>query len=919
MTPAKLAAKEQDIYINREAYVSMKKSGAIIFLLYMTILTIPEISSYEILGGDIFLMRPDSPYMDPGYVPPEYLSVEDLIFYTCIEERNTPVKSTVICMDDNSFKDIKTVRWLDNENCWMGTYNLDQKDCRKMIIQSEYIKDEEVVTLQKEVKVNRLSSVLDLVTRNQYTDGGWKNAEHTAAGIWVLSNYPKIFDDELSLAVEWLKKYRNNEEKCWPNRDCSALSTAKIMAYLTLAGYNDTYRIIHDGLVYLANEHNFYLDDDLWNLTISPFESGNTSCIISYEKSHLNDENFSILENDVKLYKIDPEPNDELLVICDQNVLVNLSATENDNVFIYEGDNLSYNIPNNCWSKDHKWGECDHMTTLFALMTNVSDEHKDVALEYMKGELKTTRSGTQYLGAESINESALFTYIDHDEDVISWIRYKQNNNGSWGNGSSFENIITTGYSLMGLLASGFNRTDEVIEDAEKWVNQRELEFTLNLTSDYAAWNSTEKNSFAFTVLRNNARPVIKSNPQLIIVDQETMDIEIFNPTTFRLDDVTFKFSTNLEKIMEIEPQDHIPPYSYVKLTITKKQAETGNVFGHLSVYNYDNEIGKIPVMIANFPKIEMTSTVDDILVFGTTTKAEFTVVKTGHSFDCTLSWDDEDISSKSDFTVNSNTLTVDITFKSAERIEQTYKGTFFCTAGDTVHEVPVTLKVSRYSTFPFSVEPDSLLVNRSSQDTSFIIQNKLDETLDVTVKFLKNSEYFELSRESFAIDPNNDVNISIYNNAPANLNLTLNNNIEVAALGQKKDIIFRATIIAMPEQQANPLLLWGILLIIVIVLSVGGYLSYTYRDIIKGFITKGSKIDDIKVKIKKLEEKEKNTAIMNMVKILRVLKKDDIQIRARLKEEGFSDEEIDTAMSEESEETEEADVEEDLFSEKSEK
>jgi len=100
---------------------------------------------------------------------------------------------------------------------------------------------------------------------------------------------------------------------------------------------------------------------------------------------------------------------------------------------------------------------------------------------------------------------------------------------------------------------------------------------------------------------------------------------------------------------------------------------------------------------------------------------------------------------------------------------------------------------------------------------------------------------------------------------------------------------------------------------------VGGYLSYTYRDIIKGFITKGSKIDDIKVKIKKLEEKEKNTAIMNMVKILRVLKKDDIQIRARLKEEGFSDEEIDTAMSEESEETEEADVEEDLFSEKSEK
>ena len=84
------------------------------------------------------------------------------------------------------------------------------------------------------------------------------------------------------------------------------------------------------------------------------------------------------------------------------------------------------------------------------------------------------------------------------------------------------------------------------------------------------------------------------------------------------------------------------------------------------------------------------------------------------------------------------------------------------------------------------------------------------------------------------------------------------------------------------------------------------------------FVKKGGKIDALKMKIKKLEEKEKNTAILNMIKILRILKKDDVQIRARLKQEGFAEPEIDSALSEEGEEEEkeEGDVEGDLFGSK---
>jgi len=55
---------------------------------------------------------------------------------------------------------------------------------------------------------------------------------------------------------------------------------------------------------------------------------------------------------------------------------------------------------------------------------------------------------------------------------------------------------------------------------------------------------------------------------------------------------------------------------------------------------------------------------------------------------------------------------------------------------------------------------------------------------------------------------------------------------------------------------------------------------------------------------------------MNMINILRILKKDDVQIRTRLKQEDFTDKEIDDALAAESSDDEDETGEGDLFSEK---
>ncbi|MEM4267566.1 MAG: hypothetical protein QXK37_01915 [Candidatus Woesearchaeota archaeon] len=881
-----------------------------LFLTFMLALSATYCPAYDIKGSieGIYLIRPESKYIDWNYVPSEYISVEDLVYYACIEEQGIPIKTSVLCVDDNSFTDINMYKFSDTYNCYIGAYNLEEKHCRDVRVLLHYVKDGETFQREKKIKVNRLSSMLDYVAQTQYSDGGWRDAIETSGGIWVLSNYKDIYAEKLELAMQWLKLNRDNQRKCWPQEDCSTFTTAKIMAYLTLSGYPDTYRVIYDGVVFLEKEQNYFVDTDEWTLRVFPFEPYNTSCIINYNRSYLNNESFWVMGSSSATYTITPVENQKLDVVCDRNIRANLSTKEGETVFIYEGDNMSYTMPDHCWSKDQKWGACDVATTAFAVISNISQEKKDAALRYLVHELRNERSGEKYLGADAnISNTALFLYSGYNSsvvtnltnisDVISWLRYKQNNNGSWGNGSTYKMIYPTAYSILGLMAAGFNRTHEVIDDAEDWVVGEELAFAENIESEYVGWNNTEMNALAFIVLKNNARPILKSRPMIVIMDKESVPIEVYNPTTFPLTDVTYEFSDELKDVLDIEKKrTDISPYSYIRLNLIRKTAETGNIYGHLSIYNLGDETGRIPIIVTSHPKIEISLVEKSLTVFGTTAKINFNIAKTGHPFSCRLRWDDEDITSQSDFTITGNSLSVEVSFNKAERAEKTYKGRFECTAADQSFVLPFSIHISRYSTFPFTVSPSEIFVN-STDNQVFFVKNRLDESIEVTVDFAKKQAFFSFSQSTKILDPNEEANFTIINTAK-NENVTESTQIEIIALGQKKTIPFRVDIEAIPEKKMSPIVFWGIIGTILAILAGAGVLGYKYRKEIISFVKKGSKVDILKVKIKKLEEKEKQTAIANMVKILRMLKKDDLAIRKRLKDEGFSDKEIDDALAE---------------------
>ncbi|MFP4403004.1 MAG: hypothetical protein ACLFPJ_01475 [Candidatus Woesearchaeota archaeon] len=861
--------------------------------------------SIEVMGGEIFLIRPNNKFIDYDYIPYEYVSLEDLFFYTCIEETNVPVRSSVLCLDDTSFHDIELYKWGNSGNCYLGAFDFNKKECRNAVIETEYVKDDEVITISKDIKVNRFSSILEVVLDQQFSDGGWRDPIETASGIWVLSNYKDIFKDEILLANEWLKLYRNNDLKCWPDKSCSTLDTARILAYLTLGNVSDELRVMHDGNVFLKKKQSYYEEGEKWNLTINPFDRGDTNCLITYDKNHLNDEEFIINENETQTYTIDAFPTEKLIVICDRNIRATLKTYLDETTFVYEGDNLSYSMPYACWSEDSKWGPCDLKTTLYALMTNIDDERKDAAMKYVESLRVSGHGSESFIKSEDhIIETALYSYIigkyefnDYEnEDLIAWLRFRQNNDGSWGKELHDNKIKSTAFSILSFLENDFSRNNQVIKDGEYWVNEEEIKISLNKTEEYLGWNSTEKNALAFTVLKNNARPLLKSSPMILILDKNEIEFDIFNPTVFPLNDVSYEFSSELEDLVElVNSKDQIRAYSYVKLNIKRTKTDAGNIFGFFKIFNDDQEIARIPVLMVNYPTIEINQKQDSLTIFGTSSKIEFDVTKTKHDFDCTLNWDSDEIKSKDEFKINSNSFFVDINFDNAIKSDDTYKGTFVCHAENEKFTIPFTIDIKRYPAFPFSLSTENIIINDSVKNPTFTIKNEIDESINVNIKFSKDDDYFDLSVYSKVIAPYEELNVTIFNNVPLDINHTQTNTIIVEALSESKTINFNTFVTDLRSKNQSSIL-YIILFLLIILIGVFAYFAYFYKDRLIALFKKEKNVDKIKMRIKKLEEREKKTAINNMITIMRMLNKDEKQIRSRLSEEGFLDEEINKAF-----------------------
>jgi len=861
----------------------MKRELTFLACLMAFALFLPVASGQSYEEG-IHLIRPEGGYIIGGYTFPEFLSVEDITFISCTEI-DLPLKSSLLCLDNNNFIDLDSYRWTDDQNCYLSSYNLKGIPCKDLIIQTEYTKDEENYRLTKRVRVNKLTKVLDHVLGNQYNDGGWRNSLATVYGIWTLSYYREIFDYEIELGMRWLKLNRNDDQKCWPKSPCDMERSANILALLTLSNYTDYYRILNDGENYMEAFQNFYDQGDTWVVSVYPLVPFTTLSLVSYGGEILGT-NFTLSNNTWTDYEFEAVMGDELMVISDENIKARVVNQEGVVLINYQGDNLSYETPGACWSTNRKGEPCDLRITLFNTLLDLPEDKIDESKFYLESEIMNSSLVGKYVGSEDDPiDTSLFLYAMGDShksetwmpQIVDWLTYHQNNEGSWGDGNVSDKALPTAYAALSLIEYGYNRSSEQIEDAEGWATENEED---------ADENDTVTQSALFSVLRNNARPLLTASPTIVQIRSQKTDIDIFNPTTFDLDEVDYEFSENLKTILQIEKKSEISAYSYRKLSITKIGQQTQNTYGYLTITNLGHEIGMVPIIVSDFPTLNIT-VADSAYVFGTSSSISLQAVKSNHEFICEISWESADLKTPGSFKIQGPSAQPPVTFSRAETKEEVYRGTLNCKQGERLFTFPISVFFSRFSSEPIETEEVQNQVNDTITPIIVSLRNNLDQDVVVTVTMGGVGDFFDFD-EQITLNPNEERNVTFHNRIPAATNVTGTATMTFQALGRSRTAEADVNVIYIAEPRLDLLYLIIILAFITGLLGVAGFVGYKKKDEIIKFM---NRLNVVRLKqeakegekeIHEMKDEERELIITNLFRIMRFQNKDDKEIKATL-------------------------------------
>ncbi|MBD3209209.1 hypothetical protein GF367_02210, partial [Candidatus Woesearchaeota archaeon] len=425
--------------------------------------------------------------------------------------------------------------------------------------------------------------------------------------------------------------------------------------------------------------------------------------------------------------------------------------------------------------------------------------------------------------------------------------------------------------------AGFNRTAEPVEDAEEWASDNQ---------DNVSENDTVALGAAFFVLKHNARPLLVSEPKVIVVDRPQTTVELYNPTTFDLDDLTYEFSEEIADELTIETKEEIGAYSYRRLKLTRLSATLKSGFGFLTVANLDDPVACIPVVITDTPLLNVTLP-ETLTVFGRNGELRGSAVSTDHTFLCRVSWTSDELSTPGKVRIKGKSFSIPITFAQALTKEDSYTGELSCAAAGKTITVPIAVYVDRYAALPLSVEPSDVVVNYTDRDVVFLLRNNLDRDLSVGVSLDRYGSYFGF-RNAVSLSPNEVLNYTLTNNLPRDLNLTSTVLVQFEVFDRTE---VASMLIDVRAEVVRPKRLFVSLLpllVVLVFLGVVGYFGWKFRDVVFAEL---NKLNFWKVKVQKkqeskrietLKESEQYQAITNMFNIMKFQNKDDKEIAQRL-------------------------------------
>lgn len=925
------------------------RGRVLLFALLTVLLLWPAQAKYEEnIHEGIFLVRPDNSYI-PERTIPSYLSGEDLTFFACVEYQDVPVRLSLLCEENSNFLDVQATPW-GTENCYVGSVNLNDFPCNDVTIAADYIHNGENQRITQDVKVNRVTGALQRLLDTQFADGGWSSPLDTAFALFSIKPFEDVFDEAVTKGLAYLKEFRSDAEKCWPKDQCQVSSTAAIAYLLTQAGYEDDLRIVHDSTIYLEQSMSYIESGESWTLRLEDHSANqnisvNTSCVYGYQS---DTELFNLSKYGTETnFSLTPAYQSTIDVVCTESIYADVISSVRGSILHYEGDNFTYTIPGPCWTYNTENVTCDLRTTAYAIGTPIDETKRDAAASYLATLLSSSVTGVSFSDADVMNLAIYFTAVEENllstevqDGIVKHLLFRQSNDGNWNasrmhyNYSFFEpqlservnrthvlndsysrSIVYTGYAVQALLDNGYERQAEVIEDAERWLSLHEQDTSLALTDEEATnaevvasheenvsevLSDPKRNGMALFVLQQHTRPFITSSPRVIVLDTQNVTLDLVNPTTFSLEDLSYELSAELVPYVSVEEKDYLAPYSFRRITLRQRTEDAIDEFGYLRIMQGSDEYAKIPLIIEAYPELQVTFPTE-LIVFGSSTVAPLNITKSAHNFSCTLRWRDAGITSISSLTITEEGLfNLPLQFVQASTEQKDYGGVLTCSARSSTFTFPFTLRVSRFLTKPLSVSPSMLSFTSVDQELSITLKNLLDESIDVTLGLRDENDFIDFSDPIVNMYPGETRNVTVFITAPTDANLSIVNAVVIKTFNLEERVLLEVEI--LNEQAApRPLWLYAVAAFAAIaVLGGGGFLAYRKRKEIYAWyrkrFKKASAYREVMSSVEEYERKEMALAIRNMVQILKMEGISDKDIRARLIEHGFTEGEITEAL-----------------------
>jgi len=516
------------------------------------------------------------------FKPIHYLPGEFLSFEFCDTDGN-PMKniSVVLSVGSNNFN-INFYKEPNKNNCYFTNYDISRLDTSAFNLTIKYEIDGRIREVMRKFQREKESMLINDILMN--STNSTNNPMAVLAKLIVTDEIYGRNSENSQILYNELKNMRNNVNKCWPENRCNISMTSKILAYLSLEGYNQNSRLVSDGLFYLENNiissnmshFNYELlfkenKQELGNSSIAcNLTVDNTSHYINFEAGNLDNKSEINISGSMNGY---------FHLLCNNTVdqlsftVFNFDGRVRNKIVKNNGKEITYIIkPFSCVLKREDTAYCSFQNTLYGLIA-YGDKFKEYGLmkDFINSYIETKKN-FKYLNYNNTiyKYSAMYLFVNPDKSIINYLKYYQNNDGSWGSGNINNRIIPTAWSVLAL--SKVNVPSEYLDDAKKWIYYHE---------PTGGWGSYENNLLAYLAIKEKIKPFLLSNVFNTIDDSSVLYIK--NPTIYHINSLSLNFGNLKNHLKYKEDLGDLNKNEGENITIGNKKDFFNDKFGFLMI------------------------------------------------------------------------------------------------------------------------------------------------------------------------------------------------------------------------------------------------------------------------------------------------------------------------------------------------